>query len=445
MTPTDYVLDGQQRITVIYSSLGAPFQEEGFAPAYDLRTRQFISLEEADSPVTFPLRWIYNTTKLLDFRTGLQTHHDAPDLQSRLDELVDAFSKYKLPVVTLKDLTVEEVCPIFERINSSGTKLSTYDLMVAATWSQEFDLNGKVDEIAQGLRNKNFHKIDPDTILKCLAAVQFSSITQGQIINLRQLKKDVMSDLVRRTKEALLQAVDLLATEFGIYSWDFLPYEAVLIILCHLCAKAVSPSAIRFPNLRQWFWRSAFSQRYRVGGENFVSKDLADVGRFVINGHGKPSDFGIPPQPTVWLRLQFRANNSISSAYALALASLKPCNLTNGALIDVSIALSQFNKKEFHHIYPRAFLKGSDFAGEANAIANICMLASSENKVISDEDPRLYLPKLIDGLGSRAESVFRSNALPPPTKFLYDVATFEEFLTERSEIIAKLVNDLCGV
>ncbi len=36
MTPTDYVLDGQQRITVIYSCLGAPEDEEGFAAAYDL-------------------------------------------------------------------------------------------------------------------------------------------------------------------------------------------------------------------------------------------------------------------------------------------------------------------------------------------------------------------------------------------------------------------------
>src|ERR1051326_8067852 len=119
MTPTDYVLDGQQRITVIYSSLGAPEEEEGFAPGFDLEKKVFLSLDEAESQLVFPLRWLYTTTKVLNFRTGLQAHKSPEVLQARLDELIDAFTKYKLPVVTLKELTVEEVCPIFERINSS--------------------------------------------------------------------------------------------------------------------------------------------------------------------------------------------------------------------------------------------------------------------------------------------------------------------------------------
>ena len=67
--------------------------------------------------------------------------------------------------MTLKDLTIEEVCPIFERINSSGTKLSIYDLMVAATWSEKFDLNHHVEVIADSLKTKSFHKIEKDTIL----------------------------------------------------------------------------------------------------------------------------------------------------------------------------------------------------------------------------------------------------------------------------------------
>ena len=178
MTPTDYVLDGQQRITVIYSALGAPDEDEGFSPGYDLSEQVFMPMDEAESEFVFPLRSLYNTTKVLNFRTGLQVHKKADLLQTRLDALIDSFTKYKLPVVTLKDLSVEEVCPIFERINSSGTKLSTYDLMVAATWSQEFDLNGQVDSIAHALKPKNFGTVDRDTVLKCLAATKYASIRQ---------------------------------------------------------------------------------------------------------------------------------------------------------------------------------------------------------------------------------------------------------------------------
>jgi hypothetical protein len=290
MTPTDYVLDGQQRITVIYASLGAPDGDEGFSPGYDLEKKAFISMEESESALVFPLRSLYSTTKVLNFRTGLQAHKSPDMLQARLDELIDSFTKYKLPVVILKDLTVDEVCPIFERINSSGTKLSVYDLMVAATWSQEFDLNGQVDSIAQTLKSKNFGKIDPNTVLKCLAALQFSSIRQDQIINLRSLQKEKMAILVTNTRQALMQAVDALVTEFGIHGWDFLPYEALVIILCYSYHRAGTPAKVNTIRLRQWFWRSAFSQRYRVGGENFVSKDVVDVANFVIDGTGKPTD-----------------------------------------------------------------------------------------------------------------------------------------------------------
>ena len=109
---TDYVLDGQQRITVIYASIGAPDNDEGFSPGYDLEARQFVLMEETKSSLVFPLRSLYSTTKVLNFRTGLQTHQEATQLQAELDNLIDAFTKYKLPVVVLKDLSVEEVCPM---------------------------------------------------------------------------------------------------------------------------------------------------------------------------------------------------------------------------------------------------------------------------------------------------------------------------------------------
>jgi hypothetical protein len=171
LTPTDYVLDGQQRLTVIYSCFGAVRGAGGFEAAYDLQDETFIRAPQNFSVTVFPVRATYNTTALLNFRGGLVSHPEGEKLQGRLDALLDAVTKYKLPVVMLKDLTVEEVCPIFERINSSGTRLSTYDLMVAATWSPTFDLNAEAEKIASSLASKGFGDIDENTVLKCLSAV----------------------------------------------------------------------------------------------------------------------------------------------------------------------------------------------------------------------------------------------------------------------------------
>ena len=141
--------------------------------------------------------------------------------------------------MTLKDLTVEEVCPIFERINSSGTRLSVYDLMVAATWSTNFDLNEEASEIKAALGKKGFGDINGDTILKALSAVHKQSVKRPDVVGLRKLPKAEMRTLVQQTKEKLLKTVDRLTTDFKIDSWDFLPYEAIALVLCCFCAYKV--------------------------------------------------------------------------------------------------------------------------------------------------------------------------------------------------------------
>ena len=295
MDPTDYVQDGQQRLTVIYSCLGAKETHGGFSVVYDLDNPRFMRSPEKAPLTCFPLRRMFNTTKLLNFRAAIQTETHGPTYQERLDALIGAFNDYRLPVVTLKNLTVEEVCPIFERINSSGTKLSTYDLMVAATWGRTFDLNDEVDEIREALEPKGFGDIDRETVLKCMSAVQLGTIKEQSLMTLRSLDKAQIRALIGITKEALLRTVDLLATEFNIYSWDFLSYEALVVILCFVYARErhLEPDQIR--RARQWFWRASFAERYKVGGEGFVSNDIKGVHGFIIEGVGQAKTLGSHP------------------------------------------------------------------------------------------------------------------------------------------------------
>lgn len=443
MTPTDYVLDGQQRLTVIYSCLGAADTEPGFAVVFDLEEEQFVRLPESPKLHQFPLRLMFNTTRLLNFRTALQTSQKAAELQQKLDALIQAFTEYRIPVVTLKDLTVEEVCPIFERINSSGTKLSTYDLMVAATWNKNFDLNDEVDAIQQALEPKGFSEFDRATILKCISAVELGTVKEDSLKTLREMSHDAIKNLIERTTQALLRTVDLLSTEFRIYSWEFLSYEALAIILCRIFSEVTSLTPAQIVRVRQWFWRASFAERYKVGGENFVSKDIAQVTQFVVDGIGSHEDFGKLPTSDEWLAIGFRSNVSRSRAYILALAVRGPRNITNGALVDVSVALSSFNRKHFHHVYPRAFLRRTGATFDDNLNINICMLTSSENIAISDRDPKDYLPNCISRLGSQADPVFRSNLLPEPSMFDYSTSDYALFLRARAQIVSDFVAKLC--
>lgn len=441
MSPTNYVLDGQQRLTVIYSCLGAPDAEEGFAAAYNLDKQSFTLNPPQHDPRIFPLRWMFETTKLLDFRTALKSFPEHSVYQQRLDNLISVFSNYRVPVVTLKDLTIQEVCPIFERINSSGTKLSMFDLMVAATWSHgAFDLNEQADKIAASLEDKGFNGIERDTILKCVTAVKFGGIKKEQVLDLRNTPGNEMDSLVTKTSAALLKTIDLLSTEFKVFSWDFLPYEALVIVLCCVLSKAHSLSGEQMGRLRQWFWRASFSERYRVGGEGFVSRDLADVYAFVEHGKGDAKSFG---EVGALSKTSFRIGNSRTRAFALSLAIKQPKNITNGASIDTAIALSQFNKKQFHHIYPKGYLASIGEPLDPNSILNVCMLAASENNSISDSNPTEYLPQCIQQLNAKAEAVFASHLLPSPQSFDYKTAAYSSFLTERESVLSSYWNALC--
>lgn len=442
MSPTDYVLDGQQRLTVIYSALGALVDQNGFDVVYDLNEQNFIEAPEGFNQIQFPLRIMYNTTKLLNFRSGLVSYPNAEQLQERLDGIIDVITNYRIPVVTLKELTVEEVCPIFERINSSGTRLSTYDLMVAATWTEDFDLNEQAQKIASSLKPKGFDDIDGNTVLKCLSAIKHKGIKKEQVLSLRNLSKDEMDKLVGNAKTALLKTVDLLTTEFRIYSWDFLPYEAIAIVLSYIYSKRKTLDLEDVRRVRRWFWLSAFSERYRGASESFVSQDLEAIDAYVIQGEDPKKSFGSLPTSSNFKKLGFRSNNSRSRALMIVLALKSPRNITNGALIDPEIALSNYNKKQFHHIYPKAYLKRIKAQGEHNSLANFCMLAASENNSVSDDNPNEYLPKLAVALGDEANKVFESNFLPSPDKFDYSNLKYEEFLELRTELLLEAIGQL---
>lgn len=215
-----------------------------------------------------------------------------------------------------------------------------------------------------------------------------------------------------------------------------------MVIMCALYATHTTPNADQHRRLRQWFWRASWSERYKAGGESFVSNDIGRVIKFVVQNEGDVKTFGEVPSEAEWRRTYFRINAARSRALALALAKVGPRCILTGAKIDVQEALSSFNKKQFHHVYPRAHLKRAN-AEDDNLVLNICLLPAMANQKISDQDPTQYLPKLQRDLAEQADAIFASNMLPKPSLFAYQKATYDEFLAERLKLMHGLVSHLC--
>jgi hypothetical protein len=174
--PVNYLLDGQQRLSAI---CGAMFWtgdsgDSRWNIAYDLRSQRFFHLETLEDPPLHQIRANKLSEPTAFFRhvATLEnlTSADKLQLKARAENLFSRFKDYKIATVTLGDMSIQDVAPIFERINSTGTTLTIVDLMRAATWSQQFDLIECIEEILADLNEKDFGGIEQKSVLRNISA-----------------------------------------------------------------------------------------------------------------------------------------------------------------------------------------------------------------------------------------------------------------------------------
>jgi hypothetical protein len=111
------------------------------------------------------------------------------------------------------------------------------------------------------------------------------------------------------------------------------------------------------------------------------------------------------------------------------MAQLRPKSFLTGSEVDLGSVLSSYNARQFHHIYPKAYLAANGVAfHQANVISNICFLAASENNAISDKNPEDYFNDIPD---SHKAEVFEAALIPDEAK--NGDLPFEEFIKLRTE------------
>ncbi|EIJ1668976.1 DUF262 domain-containing protein, partial [Escherichia coli] len=171
--PVNYVLDGQQRLTTLFGVFNAHRKTENSDLASRFNIHYIPATDSFCNVVDIPkgknsvaLSSILDTSKLLP-----ELRRFPADEQDRIANLVDKFKDYEFPIVTIKERSNQEVCRIFQRINSSGTSLSTIELLTAWTWSEKFDLRTEMDSLKEYLASVGYEQIDEILLMRCLTAI----------------------------------------------------------------------------------------------------------------------------------------------------------------------------------------------------------------------------------------------------------------------------------
>lgn len=445
--PIDYVLDGQQRVTSIFGVFQTELEGNSetwkdvffdYQQVSDVQETQFFSLspEEVNPDRHFPLRAIFNTT---EYRRLTRPMND--DLALKIDAMQTIFREARIPVQTFRTDEKEKVAIIFERINRQGVPLDTLQLLSAWTWSEDFQLQTEFDDLISELSDYGFTELSNDIslLLRCTAAILTGSSRPESLV---QLNGAAVRERFGEVVNGIRGALDFLDNTFHLPTISALPFENSLIPLAVFFAAPgnteVAVSDQQRQILANWFWRSAFSGRYSAGVLRHLDADISESKKLRLGQASRLADIATNISPEFFLSNRFLIGSVNTKTFIALLAQNTPMNFVSGIPVNLRTKLQQYNRKEFHHLMPKAFLAASGQTQRSeNSLANFCFIARSDNRALGGDRPSVYRDKM----GGNIDAILQSHLCP---NALFD-DNYDAFVTLRADLLANKARELCGI
>jgi len=448
-----YVLDGQQRITSLYAvRKGVRITRENKEIDYrDISIDLDVEYSQ-DEEVVFedahPEHTTISVYQLLNASIA--------ELAKEYGDYLDAVSEYKtrlegydFSTVVIDSYSIDIACEIFTRINTGGKDLTLFEIMVAKTYDQDrnFDLSEKYNHLIEAdsqnrnLQTAGYDGIPPVTVLQCVASFISSEIKRKNIL---KLDKQEFIDQWDDVTDALYKAVDYLRTHLGIQVSRILPYNSILIPLTWFFGKIGNRGITHRENdlLRQYVYFAALTHRFNSAAETKVTVDIKRMADIIA---GKEPDYkGELPKLTEkdLIRESFSVGNATSKIMVCLLSERSPKSFkTNGTVILDNSWLKASTSKNYHHFFPKAFLKKQGFeAWEANSLMNIVLVDDYLNKrEIRAKAPSIYIGKFAQENPDMNESL-KSHFIDDCSEFGIDDDDYKKFILQRASLILQEIN-----
>lgn len=320
--PTNYLLDGQQRLTTLCGSLfwDGVDQSSMWRIFFDLETEKF-TYHKGPVPVNlFPLNRLMRTSEFIKQCMKFEQSQNSKKYYEVAEKLLQSIKDYKIAVVKIGDISLDEVAPIFERINSTGRKLTMVDLMRAATWKDGFDLSNVIDRIISKVDEVGYGEISDTNILRSIAAAAGLGINKEDIDKLRECSALQLQNAADLAEVGTLQALDFLRHNAGMDDLSFLPYGLQLAHLAEFFRINSAPTSLVEQKLLQWFWATSAARYFAGASTGQNAKDLAAIRRFALGDTGALT-FSEKIDISQLLFDQFNLRNASSTTFALLLKS----------------------------------------------------------------------------------------------------------------------------
>ncbi|MFN3497453.1 GmrSD restriction endonuclease domain-containing protein [Pannonibacter phragmitetus] len=416
-----YILDGQQRTTSIARVFMNAHPNKSYY--FDLKKMYEIFREEEASWIAVRARGksdpdrketgrlIRSDIVLDQEKTDIyvseyfEDHSDISELQvdRSLARKASAFVKgvfelirnYSVPVVILdRETDIESICRVFETINSTGTRLTTFDLAVARFFPTP-DLRAMWDQAKVDHEILRYFDVDGERALQTIILIK--SIRENKYIE--PTRTDILSLTADYISLEWFNAVDALVKA---YSWikaqgvrpDTIPAHGIVVAIA---GYIVSTSNLRVAEadrdfLKKWF----FCRILQAGATQAANYRIAQDFRYLVDrSRGDRGNVFEDVFMDVSTIKRLRRSDNRYKAVQIILSHLTRCDLISGDLIQEGDQIHD------HHIFPRAASRKFGLSLESlDALPNRIPLKERSNLQLGEGYPKEYMMKLLQNASS---------------------------------------------
>ncbi len=472
-----YLLDGQQRLTTLWRSFKDDYERDVFF----IKIRPDDKTDMEDLPLvirkrrwtkngkTYPLwtfkpkyiherglipltlvdpseplkgkEWVKKIAEDKDEETRLIMDEE---LDGTINSIQNTIGKFEIPFIKLDSSTPPDmVITTFRRINEEGTKLSTYDLMVAKMAKVGEDLHNRAEKLKEEVPAfVDFMDVDDLDILRAAVLLKERKPTQNRILSIDpKYFIDKWDELVEGCEKSLS-----FLREEGIFDKKRLPSSPVLPLLFALWGQHIThggeKEGIGRELLKDYIWRTFFSNHLAEGSTNtLVTNDFIQLKKY-LNNKIELDEIsyreGVLPDEERLLNAGWPKNKDRLARAILALS------LKEGGLDIYSgeqVTSNNIGSRHYHHLFPKAYLKKLGYeSDDINKSLNVALITPKTNLQISGANPKDYLLKITDSVEMDEERLKNrlETHLIPFDPFIKE--DYERFLKERAHLILDKLN-----
>ena len=446
-----YVLDGQQRITSLYAAfLGASIQKEGekkitnygsifvdLEGDIDNNDEQIIVSEQPETK-NISLKDLLNSKY-----SDLRENYSNEDID-KIQEYKETFTSYDFSTVVLRKEDIDSAIEVFTRINTGGQTLTLFEIMSAKTYDEEqkFDMQDRFQKLLKQLEVSKYETISSTVILNVLGLILSKNKECKRKVVL-QLDKQSIIDIWDDVISSLKESIDYFRSVYRIPVSTLLPYDALLVPFSYFFYyHKEKPKGEQIKYLEEFFWRISLSYRYSSSTESKLAQDIKRIDQ-ILNGERPNYDelkvFLSSPRDLI--DTNFSAGNSYCKAVLCLLAYSEPKDFQdNGKVILDNSWLKMANSKNYHHFFPKSYLRKQGIGNE-NSIVNITLVGADLNKrKIRAKAPSIYIQDFLDENAELHKSI-KSHLIDNIDDFGIHSDDYAVFLEKRATSIYKALKN----